>query len=292
MKRYHREISFLIICLMIVSGFVSLFFRHMEQEKQRLDCYALIPERANAILRIKERKTGTDIARCKEMERFLPKLFGELMGSMDLNEWIFSFHEAGVVCYVKTSHKDANRLKNTLSSLLGSFPPEKVCKYGVSMEYYADLNGKFIGTFQKGGYWVASYNSPLLTKALQKTLYSGETPSIYSSLEKKKGKSGADVWIFTPLIDVDIQQPDSSHWSISQPWFQADIYRKGTDMIAFSALSPKAYNDSTASVISDSVRNKIAHLLQICNDSLLIQHTQDDKYLYLQFKLNGETPLP
>ena len=107
-----------------------------------------------------------------------------------------------------------------------------------------------------------------------------------------KGKSGADVWIYTPLIDVDIQQPDSSHWSISQPWFQADIYRKGTDMIAFSALSPKAYNDSTASVISDNVRNKIAHLLQICNDSLLIQHTQDDKYLYLQFKLNGETPLP
>ncbi len=59
------------------------------------------------------------------MERFLPKLFGELMGSMDLNEWIFSFHEAGVVCYVKTSHKDANRLKEHALFIARQFPTGK-----------------------------------------------------------------------------------------------------------------------------------------------------------------------
>ncbi len=70
------------------------------------------------------------------------------------------------------------------------------------MEYYADLNGKFIGTFQKGGYWVASYNSPLLTKSIAKNalLRRKHLPYIHR-WKKKKGKSGADVWIFTPLID-------------------------------------------------------------------------------------------
>lgn len=290
MKRYNKEICFLLLCLMVVGGFVSLFFRYMEQEKerQRVDGYALIPERADAILRVKDAQEGADVVRSNEMGRFLPEAYRKLMGRTDLDEWTFSFHQSGVICYVKASRRKALQLNGELASLLGDFPPQRVRDNGVWMNYYSDLDGTFIGTFRKGGYWIASHSPALLAKTLQKALHPGKMPAIYAPLENRKGKSAADVWIYAPLVDVDMLQPDSTHWSISQPWLQADIYRKEDGIIAFSALSPKAYDDSTALAITDSLRRRFVRLLHWERDSLGIQYTQDEKHLYLRFELKGE----
>lgn len=289
MKHFYREICSLVICLVIVSGFISLFFRYLEQEKQRVDYYAFIPERADAILRIKEKKTGIDITHTLEMEHFIPPLFRKLIEQSGLNEWTFSFHGSDVACYVKSSPKEAVELNKTLSGFLSAYPPQIVCHNGIQTKYYADSDSKFFGSFHNEGYWIASYSQPLLAKILNNMIHTGETPSIYSYLKNMDGKSGADIWIYAPLIDIDILQSDSTHWSISQQWMQADLYRKGNNIIAFSSLPQKAYDDSTAILIADSLRNRVANFLHLSKDSLSVQQTQDDKNFYLRFELSVKT---
>ncbi len=279
MKRAQREIGLLLICLVLVSGFVSLFFRlmHTEQTRERISIFALFPERPDAVLYVKNGRLYTALMQHVPLasDRKLASVYGSLSRDLPLSNLLFTLHPQGTVAYLKISPEGYRTIRRHIGRQLGAFAPQTQTKWHTAVEYYADTNGRFLGSFYKNGFWVASYNASLLEKVLKNMLYApDESPALYAPIEQEMAHSSTSLWLYAPLVDIDILQPDSSHWSIGRTWLQVELLPLQHRIMASSSFSQMACNDSLAYMIADSLQKRLFaywKLSPLSQDSLEVQ---------------------
>lgn len=291
MKRAQREIGLLLICLVLVSGFVSLFFRlmHTEQTRERISAFALFPERPDAVLYVKNGRLYTALMRNVQplvSDRKLASVYDSLSRDLPLSNLLFTLHPQGAVAYWKVSPEGYRTIRRHIGRQLGAFAPQTQTKWHTTVEYYADANGRFLGSFYKNGFWVASYNASLLEKVLKNMLYApDESPAIYAPIEQEMAYSSTSLWLYAPLVDIDIQQPDSLHWSIGRTWLQVDLLPLQHRVMASSSFTQIACNDSLAYMIADSLQKRLFaywKLSSLAQDSLEVQLNPDEKLFSLR----------
>lgn len=267
MRRYQREIGFVLLCCLVVGSLVSYFFHQLKREKSETTAtvYSFVPPHPEALLRIQETHTWLKHIAGGERERRLfethiPVFFFRLFEEMPMHDVLFSFHTEGVICLVKATPLEAKRLSATTRRLLSYYPPEKQIIGTTQLTYYTDGPQRFLGTFYREGIWVASYHKRLLEQAWQTDAHTlPDFPAASSS--------------------VNLLFPYHTEWT------QANIYKSEGRLSAFLRFPVEMFpTDSLQTAFADTLRHQCCHHLQLPIDSLTWESTSDDDALYITLR--------
>ena len=266
MRRYQRELGFVLVAFLVVGSIVSYFFHQLKREKSETAAtvYSFVPPHPEALLRIQETNTWLKLIAGGERERRLfeehiPVFFFHLFEEIPVHEVLFSFHAEGVVCLVKANPLEAKRLSATTQHLLDNYPPKKQVIGTTQLSYYTDGPQRFLGTFYREGIWVASYHKRLLEQAGQTTHSLPHFPAASSTVNL--------------LFPYD------------KEWMQANIYKSEGRLSAFLRFPVDTFpNDSLQISLADTLQRRFCHRLHLPLDSVTVESTSDDDALYLTLR--------
>lgn len=291
MNRHQRELCLIIVSVLSMGAIVSYFFHILNQGKKGIETsYSLIfPTRPEAVLQINDTKilAFAEDDNLKDMNLFvrcIPDVFLSIIRQSRSNDIVFSFHPQGVLFFSRMDEFDARHIKSILRRLSDGYPPNKQMRDGVEIYYYKDDDAGFWGMFYKNGICVCSRSSVLLEKSIDKFLQPvKDNYGLYECIGKTSAKSAGDLWLCSPLEGMEKALSDTDRDETLSQWLHADLYSNDDRITAFTVIPFKGMNDSTATVIANSLKYKLADLFKIDSDSMYIQQDRDDDDLYIKF---------
>lgn len=248
------------ILLIIAVSLTFHFYRNLRtaEKSARIDLISAMPTEPQSLLSIT--KVTRSVKNNLEND-LVPQLF-----SIDIPEkWIkilylqdhidkaqLSFHSGGCLLCIKTRLELIKEIKR---QKLFEYPPVKENIGDYTLFYFPDINGRFMGCYEKGGLFIASYNKKLLMQTID-FRKDNNTPSHWNDSPLKRLINEQKVpysWIFNAhMLGLPITQSDS--------WVPIEPAITQNEPYCTVALSLRELSDSLNLATRDSLNqwaNKI-----------------------------------
>ena len=244
------------LLLAITIALTFYFYKNLGIAKKsaRIDLLTILPSEPKSILTltkpIKNQKfSWNDSGIQKIFNNNIPQKWTEILRLQNELEYAqLSFHQGGSLLCVRTGTNLIDKLQKI--GLFG-YLPEKENLNNFTLYYFPDTEGRFMGCYQQGGLFVASYNKKMLIRALSRQISktspaNWDTQALKSIMDNQKSPY---FWIFQPQ---SLQLPAGQ----SPTWLSAELLINQDPPCCTIALPLVGLSDST--------------IYTIANDSLLL----------------------
>ena len=161
------------LLLAITIALTFYFYKNLGIAKKsaRIDLLTILPSEPKSILTltkpIKNQKfSWNDSGIQKIFNNNIPQKWTEILRLQNELEYAqLSFHQEGNLLCVRTGTNLIDKLQKI--GLFG-YLPEKENLNNFTLYYFPDTEGRFMGCYQQGGLFVASYNKKMLIRALSR----------------------------------------------------------------------------------------------------------------------------
>ena len=163
------------LLLAITIALTFYFYKNLGIAKKsaRIDLLTILPSEPKSILTltkpIKNQKfSWNDSGIQKIFNNNIPQKWTEILRLQNELEYAqLSFHQEGNLLCVRTGTNLIDKLQKI--GLFG-YLPEKENLNNFTLYYFPDTEGRFMGCYQQGGLFVASYNKKMLIRALSRQI--------------------------------------------------------------------------------------------------------------------------
>ncbi len=244
------------LLLAITIALTFYFYKSLGIAKKsaRIDLLTILPSEPKSILTLTKPIKNQDFSWNdsgiqKIFNNNIPQKWTKILRLQNELEYAqLSFHDEGSLLCVRTGTNLIDKLQKIR---LFGYLPEKENLNNLTLYYFPDTEGRFMGCYQQGGLFVASYNKKMLIRALSRQTNKNnpanwDTQALKSIMDNQKSPY---FWIFQPQ---GLQLPAGQ----SPTWLSAELLINQDPPCCTIALPLVGLSDST--------------IYTIANDSLLL----------------------
>ncbi len=293
MRRLKEDIGIIVLSLLIAAVSASYFlgFLQREKEAETQDLYYLLPTQPKSVLAINqptafahlllEKTPGVDI-----LQRWIPEAFLYLLRQEPETPFLlFSFHQEGVICYAKANKKQAEKLEHDiLRSYFSAYEPQEETLHDIRFRYYADTGSRFLGCYQYGGIWVASYSKRLLEQVVRKQLLpqkQTDDDDLSPFFRQFDRNATANLLFPSDGWQIQVARHDTILWKYNLPWVCTDLFPSEGNICGFCSFPYAVPNDSLYEAMGDSLAIQLEALFPRLH--VTPQTSQDSSEVYFTF---------